>query len=426
MAKRNARERRRVQAVNQAFYKLRKCIPIENRNKRVSKVKTLQFAIDYIRKLERILAHNEPGELAELATLPMQTSSSTRERRKKSTTCDQSNNQIKPKRGRKSTIQPQPGQNDQQSVANEPQPIISREWPEEANASSFQVSSSTEQLTGSTKFPADAYYGAANLSGSSAGSSSVGNQNFHSGAEILRESSAYNCNLNSYYEPASSSSSSQLLAATNDHQYPYEEHSTTAYAHYGPQFYHHQQHHIGYGSATPSYVAGSGWPAGQEEKRAGAETARLAQLSSPGSQSSGSQPEKSSSSSANVLIVADNSSTVVGRRNTYLAYNSNNNSSHLLLGQDNSKEKSTLANYQQQQQQLVAGSQQQLNARKEHQVAAHLLASNQQQQTNSNISSSIQPSLTHQIQYQQSSSSFLTASNHQQQQQQPQEHYSIL
>lgn len=59
MAKRNARERRRVQAVNQAFYRLRKCVPIENRNKRVSKVKTLQRAIDYIRKLERILAEDD-------------------------------------------------------------------------------------------------------------------------------------------------------------------------------------------------------------------------------------------------------------------------------------------------------------------------------------------------------------------------------
>lgn len=59
VAKRNARERRRVQAVNQAFYKLRKCVPIENRNKRVSKVKTLQRAIDYIRKMERILEEHD-------------------------------------------------------------------------------------------------------------------------------------------------------------------------------------------------------------------------------------------------------------------------------------------------------------------------------------------------------------------------------
>jgi len=65
VAKRNARERRRVQAVNQAFYRLRRSVPIENRNKRVSKVKTLQRAIDYIRKLERILAEDTPESCAQ-------------------------------------------------------------------------------------------------------------------------------------------------------------------------------------------------------------------------------------------------------------------------------------------------------------------------------------------------------------------------
>lgn len=54
--RRNARERRRVQAVNNAFAKLRKAVPIENRNKRVSKVKTLQKAIEYIESLQDILA----------------------------------------------------------------------------------------------------------------------------------------------------------------------------------------------------------------------------------------------------------------------------------------------------------------------------------------------------------------------------------
>ena len=49
VAKRNARERRRVEAVNTAFLTLRKAIPLDNkRGKRVSKVKILQRAIDYI------------------------------------------------------------------------------------------------------------------------------------------------------------------------------------------------------------------------------------------------------------------------------------------------------------------------------------------------------------------------------------------
>jgi hypothetical protein len=56
VAKRNARERRRVQAVNSAFARLRKVVPVENaRGKRISKVKTLQHAIDYIQALQQLL-----------------------------------------------------------------------------------------------------------------------------------------------------------------------------------------------------------------------------------------------------------------------------------------------------------------------------------------------------------------------------------
>ena len=61
--KRNARERRRVQAVNSAFSGLRKHIPYEPKHKRLSKVKTLRIAIDYIRNLEDMIeAHDRRVE----------------------------------------------------------------------------------------------------------------------------------------------------------------------------------------------------------------------------------------------------------------------------------------------------------------------------------------------------------------------------
>ncbi|CAG0889180.1 unnamed protein product [Cyprideis torosa] len=63
VAKRNARERRRVQAVNSAFSKLRDVLPLDNRGKRVSKVKTLKKAMDYIQHLSDILGNydNRPS-----------------------------------------------------------------------------------------------------------------------------------------------------------------------------------------------------------------------------------------------------------------------------------------------------------------------------------------------------------------------------
>ncbi|XP_070383380.1 achaete-scute complex protein T4-like [Dermacentor albipictus] len=63
VARRNARERRRVQAVNNAFCRLRKCVPVENRAKRLSKVKTLHKAIEYIYALQDLLdqADEEAG-----------------------------------------------------------------------------------------------------------------------------------------------------------------------------------------------------------------------------------------------------------------------------------------------------------------------------------------------------------------------------
>ncbi|XP_052807314.1 achaete-scute complex protein T4-like [Mya arenaria] len=51
VARRNARERRRVETVNNAFIRLRRHVPIETKHKRLSKVKTLRYAIDYIKRL---------------------------------------------------------------------------------------------------------------------------------------------------------------------------------------------------------------------------------------------------------------------------------------------------------------------------------------------------------------------------------------
>ncbi|KAI5702593.1 hypothetical protein M8J75_001840 [Diaphorina citri] len=61
-AKRNARERRRVQAVNEAFCKLRRLVPLmrtKDRSKRVSKLKTLASAIEYIAVLSDVLSSHQ-------------------------------------------------------------------------------------------------------------------------------------------------------------------------------------------------------------------------------------------------------------------------------------------------------------------------------------------------------------------------------
>lgn len=59
VAKRNARERRRVQAVNSAFMRLRKHVPYEPRHKRLSKVKTLRVAIAYIAHLQDLISQHD-------------------------------------------------------------------------------------------------------------------------------------------------------------------------------------------------------------------------------------------------------------------------------------------------------------------------------------------------------------------------------
>ncbi len=62
--RRNARERRRVQAVNSAFVRLRRHIPHENKNKRLSKVKTLRTAIDYINEMHRLIQDHDRRQAA--------------------------------------------------------------------------------------------------------------------------------------------------------------------------------------------------------------------------------------------------------------------------------------------------------------------------------------------------------------------------
>lgn len=59
VAKRNARERSRVQAVNSAFTRLRKHVPFEPRHKRLSKVKTLRVAIEYIQHLQQLIDRHD-------------------------------------------------------------------------------------------------------------------------------------------------------------------------------------------------------------------------------------------------------------------------------------------------------------------------------------------------------------------------------
>lgn len=55
VARRNARERKRVKLVNDGFLRLRKHVPTDPKNKKLSKVKTLRSAIDYIRHLQQLL-----------------------------------------------------------------------------------------------------------------------------------------------------------------------------------------------------------------------------------------------------------------------------------------------------------------------------------------------------------------------------------
>ncbi|ESO84951.1 hypothetical protein LOTGIDRAFT_168208 [Lottia gigantea] len=53
--RRNERERDRVRCVNEGYERLKEHLPLENKEKRISKVETLRSAIQYIRHLQSLL-----------------------------------------------------------------------------------------------------------------------------------------------------------------------------------------------------------------------------------------------------------------------------------------------------------------------------------------------------------------------------------
>ena len=53
--KRNERERERVRCVNEGYARLRQHLPLDKRDKRISKVETLRAAISYIHHLQTVL-----------------------------------------------------------------------------------------------------------------------------------------------------------------------------------------------------------------------------------------------------------------------------------------------------------------------------------------------------------------------------------
>lgn len=64
VARRNARERRRVKMVNDGFLRLRRHVPTDPKNKKLSKVKTLRLAIEYIHHLQQLLQSDSSKQTA--------------------------------------------------------------------------------------------------------------------------------------------------------------------------------------------------------------------------------------------------------------------------------------------------------------------------------------------------------------------------
>lgn len=63
--KRNERERERVRCVNEGYARLRRHLPINDCDKRISKVETLRYAIAYINYLEKLLSDSDTAKSTE-------------------------------------------------------------------------------------------------------------------------------------------------------------------------------------------------------------------------------------------------------------------------------------------------------------------------------------------------------------------------
>ncbi|XP_013781068.1 achaete-scute homolog 1b-like [Limulus polyphemus] len=72
VARRNERERNRVRLVNMGFATLRQHVPNGTKNRKMSKVETLRSAVEYIKQLQELLAHQDESDYYDgtLLTIP--------------------------------------------------------------------------------------------------------------------------------------------------------------------------------------------------------------------------------------------------------------------------------------------------------------------------------------------------------------------
>ncbi|KAK6169243.1 hypothetical protein SNE40_020328 [Patella caerulea] len=66
--RRNERERDRVRCVNEGYERLKEHLPLENKEKRISKVETLRSAIQYIKHLQSLLAETDDDSFYNMAS----------------------------------------------------------------------------------------------------------------------------------------------------------------------------------------------------------------------------------------------------------------------------------------------------------------------------------------------------------------------